>query len=116
MNSIQHALSTALLRWSTGLVVLWESYRFATSAAPVHHLQRMGLPGGIAPVLAAVEIAAAVVFLVPKLRRIGGYALLAVSAIAAVLHILHGQFDIGPLVVYSAAVLVCMADGAPQES
>jgi uncharacterized membrane protein YphA (DoxX/SURF4 family) len=116
MNSMQHASSMALLRWSTGLVVLLESYRFATSAAPVQHLQRMGLPVWIAPVLAAVEIAAAIAFLVPKLRRSGGYALLAVFATAALLHILHRQFDIGPLVVYSAAVLVCVAEGTPEKS
>ena len=74
-----------------------------------------GCPESIAPVLGGVEIGAAVVFLVPKLRRIGGYALLAVFAIAAVLHILHGQFDIGPLLVYNAAVLVCVA-GPPKKS
>lgn len=74
---------------------------------------RVWVPGSIAPVLGGVEIGAAVVFLVPKLRRIGGYALLAVFAIAAVLHILHGQFDIGPLLVYNAAVLVCVA-GPPK--
>jgi hypothetical protein len=28
-----------------------------------------------------------------------------VFAVAALLHVLHGQFDIGPLFVYSAAVL-----------
>lgn len=115
MTSVQHVPSMALLRWSTALVVLWESYRFGTSTVSVHHLQRMGLPGWIAPVLGGLEIGAAVVFLVPKLRRIGGYALLAVFAIAAVLHILHGQFDIGPLVVYSAAVLVSVA-GPPKKS
>ena len=76
----------------------------------------MGLPGWIAPVLGTIEMGAVAVFLVPKLRRIGGYALLAIFAIAAVLHVLHGQFEIGPLVVYSTAVLVCVADGAPQES
>ena len=116
MNSMQHASSMALLRWSAGSVVLLESYRFATSAAPVQHLQRMGLPVWIAPVLATVEIAAAIVFLVPKLRRVGGYALLVVCAVAALLHILHGQFDIGPLVLYSAAVLACVAQGTPEKS
>ena len=116
MNLLQRAPSMALLRWSMSLVVLWESFRFVASTASVQHLQCMGLPGWIAPVLGAVEIGAVVVFVVPKLRRIGGYALLVIFAIAAVLHILHGQFEIGPLVVYSAAVLVCVADGAPQQS
>jgi uncharacterized membrane protein YphA (DoxX/SURF4 family) len=116
MNLMQRVPSMVLLRWSVGLVVLWESCQFAASTASVHHLQRMGLPGWIAPVLGVAEIGAVVVFLVPRLRRIGGYALLVIFAIAAALHILHGQFEIGPLVVYSAAVLVCIPDGAPQES
>lgn len=104
------------LRWSVGLVVLWESYQFAASPAAIHHLQQMSLPEWIAPVLGAVEVGAAVLFLVPKLRRIGGYALLAIFAIAAVLHVLHGQFEIGPLVVYSAAVLVCAPASTAQQA
>jgi len=98
-----------LLRWTLGLVVLWESFRFAASTAAAHHLQGMGLPFWLAPALGGVEIAAALIFLAPTLRRTGGYSLLVIFAIAAALHILHGEFEIGPLVVYSAAVLVCIS-------
>ena len=109
MNIFRKATSVTFLRWSLGLVVLWESYQFAASTAAAHHLQGMGLPSWIAPALGGVEIVAALVFLVPRLRRVGGYSLLAIFAIAAALHILHGQFEIGPLVVYGAAVLVSMS-------
>lgn len=108
MNIFRNATSVSFLRWSLGLVVLWESYRFAVSTAAAHHLQGMGLPAWIAPLLGGVEIVAALVFLIPRLRRIGAFSLLAIFAIAAALHILHGQFEIGSLVVYSAAVLVCV--------
>ena len=105
--SIAHRLnSLTFLRWSVALAVLWESYRFAVSPASVHHVQRMGLPGWIAPTLGGLELVAAIVFLIPGMRRAGGYSLLAIFAIAALIHILHGQFEIGSLVVYSAAVLV----------
>jgi DoxX-like family len=114
MSIMQKSMAMSFLRWSLGLVVLWESYRFAVSTTAVHHLQGMGLPAWIAPVLGGMEIAAAVVFLVPKLRRVGGYSLLAIFAIAAALHILHREFEIGTLVVYCAAVLVCIPAGAPR--
>ena len=112
MSIFQKASSISVLRWSLGLVVLWESYRFVVSTAAAHQVQSMGLPPWIAPTLGGIEIAAAVMFLVPRLSRIGSYSLLGIFAIAAVLHILHGQFEIGHLAVYSAAVLVCLSTAA----
>lgn len=111
MSILRRVAPVSLLRWSLGLVVLWESYRFAVSTASIHHLQGVGLPRWIAPTLGGIEIAAALIFLVSRLSRFGGYSLLAIFAIAAVLHILHRRFEIGPLVVYSAAVLVCLSPG-----
>ena len=114
MSIMQKSIAMPFLRWSLGLVVLWKSYRFAVSTTVVHHLQGLGLPAWIAPVLGGMEIAAAVVFLVPKLRWVGGYSLLAIFGIAAALHILHRDFEIGTLLVYSGAVLVCIPAGAPR--
>jgi hypothetical protein len=47
-------------------------------------------------------------FLVPSARSVGGYLLLSIFAIAGVLHFLHGEFNVGGLVVYGMAVIVCM--------
>jgi uncharacterized membrane protein YphA (DoxX/SURF4 family) len=109
VNIRQEQVAAWVLRWTVGLVVLWESYQFGFSEAATRHLQRMGLPQWVAPVLAGAEIVAAILFLVPKLGRIGGYSLLVVFAVAATLHVLHGQFEIGPLLVYGAAVFVCVS-------
>ena len=98
-----------ILRWTLGLVVLWQSYQFGFAPTAKAYLQAMGLPEWVAPVLAGVEIVAAILFLIPKLGRIGGYSLLVVFALAAILHVLHGQFQIGPLFVYGAAVFTCNA-------
>jgi hypothetical protein len=38
----------------------------------------------------------------------GSYLLLVVFLLAALVHVLHGQYDVGGLVVYSVAVFVCM--------
>ena len=108
MSIRQQQVAAWVLRWTLGLVVLWESYQFGVSEAATRHLQRMGLPQWIAPALGGTEIVAAILFLVPKLGRIGGYSLLVIFAVAATLHVLHGQFEIGPLLVYGAAAFACM--------
>jgi hypothetical protein len=69
----------------------------------------MGLPEWVTSALGGAEIVAAIIFLVPKLGRIGGYFLLGIFAVAAILHVLHRQIEIGPLLVYAAAVFACMS-------
>ena len=101
--------SLTLLRWVVGLVVLWESLRFAISPSSAHHLARLGLPRWVAFVLGGAEIVAAVLFLVPKMSRVGGFFLLLIFLFASVLHVLHGEYQIGPLLVYAAAVLACLS-------
>jgi uncharacterized membrane protein YphA (DoxX/SURF4 family) len=105
----QQQVAAWILRWTVGLVVLWESYQFGFWETATRHLQRMGLPQWVAPALGSTEIVAATLFLIPKLGRIGGYSLLVIFAVAATLHVLHGQFEIGPLLVYGAAVFMCTA-------
>jgi hypothetical protein len=97
------------LRWTLGLVVVLESAEFILSNSAAHFLAKAGLPSWIQPVLGGSEIIAAILFLLPFTSKIGSYLLLIIFALAALLHILHGQFNVGGLVVYAAAVLVCMA-------
>ena len=68
--------------------------------------------------LGSMEVLAAILFLIPMLGRIGGYSLLVILAVAAALHVHHGQFQIGPLLVYGASVFTCMTahDGTLPES
>lgn len=106
--SNRQRIALVVLRWSVGLVVLWQSWRFVISSAAAHHFYRLGLPHWIHPLLGIAEMAAAVFFLIPKWNRAGGYALLAIFSVAGLLHVLRGEFEIGPLVVYAAAVLVCV--------
>lgn len=111
MNNPRQQTTITALRWTVGLVVLWESCRFALSAEAARTLLRMGLPQWIALALGGVEALASILFLLPKMVRFGGYALLAVFAFAALLHLLHGQFEIGALLVYAAAVVACISAG-----
>ena len=104
---LKNAIS--LLHWSTGLVILIESCLFVFSASRGHDFAKSGMPHLIRPILGGAEIIAALLFLIPPARMIGGYALLVIFALAALIHIIHGQPDIGALVIYAAAVYTVLA-------
>ena len=108
MNPQLERISIPLLRWTVGLVALIESLRFAVSPSAAHFLARAGLPLWIRPALGGAELAAAILFLLPGTRSLGGYALLVIFALAVLIHVLHGQFDVSWLVVYAVAVIVSM--------
>jgi uncharacterized membrane protein YphA (DoxX/SURF4 family) len=109
MNTRLKHFSIPLLRWTLGLVVLLESFQFVFSNSAAHFLAKAGLPPWIQPVLGGAEIIAAVLFLVPFTALVGSYLLLVIFALAALVHILHGQYEVGGLLVYAVAVLVCIA-------
>ena len=109
MNARLTKFSIPVLRWTLGLVVLLESCQFIFSTSAAHFLAKAGLPLWIRPVLGGAEIIAAVLFLVPVTTVIGSYLLLVIFGLAALVHILHGQYEVGGLVVYAAAVLVGVA-------
>jgi hypothetical protein len=98
-----------ILCWCVGLVVLIESCLFVFSPARAQDFARSGLPHLIRPVLGAAEIIAAILFLIPATRLAGGRALLTIFVAAALIHVLHGQSDVGGLVVYGAAVYAVLA-------
>jgi DoxX-like protein len=109
MNANLAKVSLPLLRWTLSLVVTLESCQFVFSTSAAHFLASAGLPSWIRPVLGGSEIIAAILFLVPITTMIGGYLLLFIFGLAVLVHVLHGRYEVGGLVVYAAAVLVCMA-------
>jgi len=92
-----------ILQWTLGLVILGESARFAYSSQAAKVFTKTGMPNFMRPTLAWAEIAAAVVFLAPRATWLGARFLIAVLAAALVIHLLHGCFDVGALLVYAAA-------------
>lgn len=88
------------LQWSLGLVLIYECARLLFSRGshgPISHALVLGI--------AAVELLGAILFLIPPTVLAGGRLLLATFGVAAIVHILHGQPDIGFLVIYGFAVL-----------
>jgi hypothetical protein len=107
VNTRLKHFSIPLLRWTVGLVVLLESFQFVFSNSAAHFLAKAGLPSWIQPVLGGAEIIA--IFLVPFTALVGSCLLLVIFALAALVHILHGQYEVEGLLVFAAAVFVCMA-------
>jgi hypothetical protein len=91
-----------------GAVVLVQSVETALVAAPPSS------HAGANPhlfALAVVEALAALLFLVPRTVRVGGWLLLAVFGVAVVAHALRGEI-VGTLLVYAAGTLLVMAHGS----
>jgi hypothetical protein len=115
MKKERSRLALMGLQWSLGLVVLVESFRFISSAAAAHAFAKTGLPDWVRVFLGCTEILAALLFLVPRTLVTGGYSLAAVFILAIVVHLLHGWFDIGGLLVYTAAALAVTAYKADRQ-
>ncbi len=63
-----------------------------------------GRPHHALLLLGVVEVAGAILLVIPRTARVGGITLIAVFAFAAVFHALHGEmYTIGYLAVYAAS-------------
>jgi hypothetical protein len=101
-----HRCAMKGLNWSVGIVLIVESARFAFGAGAAKIITHLGLPPWVRPAIGIAEIVAAVLFLIPPSMAIGGWALLTIFVLAGAIHLLHGQYDVGWLVIYFMAVLV----------
>src|SRR5215469_15161798 len=95
-------LGLNVLRWSLGIVILIESVMFVLPSA-AHDFARTHMPGFVRLVLGVGEILGCVLLLIPGTVVRGAWLLFAVFCMAILLHLLHGLYGIGNLVVYAAA-------------
>jgi len=98
-----------VLRWSLGIVILIEALRFVLPGA-AHDFARTHMPGFVRLVLGFGEIAGCVLMLIPKTIVQGAWLLLAVFVMAILLHLLHGMYNVGNLVIYAAAAFAIAAE------
>ncbi len=105
MTQNANKLSLIGLQWSLGLVLIYECFRLLFYSGAARSLEKAHLPRGLVMVIAAAELLGAILFLIPPTMRAGGRLLLGVFLAAAVVHILHGQPDVGYLIIYGMAVL-----------
>jgi len=90
------------LRIALGIVVLIEAVMFVLPGA-AHAFTRTHMPGFVRLVLGFGEIAGSILLLIPATVVRGAWLLLAIFGMSILLHLLHGLYGIGNLVVYAAA-------------
>jgi hypothetical protein len=99
----------AALRIVLGIVVLVQSVQALLPRGTGLH---SSLLARVLPVLAGVEILGALLMLVPRTARVGAGVLIGVFAAAILLHGLHGDWNVGGLVVYTACAWVVLTSAA----
>ena len=102
MSVSQSKIGLCVLQWSLGIVILIEAVMFVLPSA-AHEFSRTHMPGIVRMILGWGEIVGAVLLLIPKTVIRGAWLLLAVFVMAILLHLLHGMYGIGNLVIYAAA-------------
>ncbi len=102
MSGSQAKCALTVLRWSLGIVVLIEAILFVLPSA-AHEFTRTHMPGFVRLLLGWGEIVGSVLLLIPKTAIRGAWLLLAVFVFAILIHLLHGAYNVGNLVIYAAA-------------
>lgn len=112
MSSTHSKTALTALQWSLGIVVLIEAVMFVLPSA-AHDFARTHMPGFVRMVLGFGEILGCVLLLIPQTTVRGAWLLLAVFVMAILIHLLHGMYGVGNLVIYAAAAwAVAAAKGA----
>lgn len=101
-------LGLCVLQWALGIVILIEAVMFVLPSA-AHEFSRTHMPGIVRMIVGWGEIAGAILLLIPKTTVRGAWLLLAVFVMAILLHLLHGLYGIGNLVIYAAAAFALAA-------
>jgi hypothetical protein len=100
----EQRMKTALtgLQWTLGLVILIEAILFLMPSAR-HDFAGTHMPDVVRQILGWGEIIGAVLLLVPRTAVRGAWLLAAIFVLAILIHLLHGIFNVGNLVIYTAA-------------
>ena len=91
-----------VLRLTLGVVILIEALMFVLPSA-AHGFARTHMLGFVRLLLGFGEIIGCVLLLIPATVARGAWLLLAVFVMGILLHLLHGFYGIGNLVIYAAA-------------
>jgi|SRR5579863_1136159 len=91
-----------VLQWALGIVILIEAVLFVLPSA-AHEFARTHMPAAIRMVLGWGEIVGCILLLIPKTTARGAWLLAGVFALAIAIHLLHGLYNVGNLVIYIAA-------------
>jgi len=102
MSLVKTRIALIVLRWALGMVILIEAILFVVPSA-ARGFAATHMPGFIRLVLGWGEILGCVLLLIPRTTIRGAWLLLAVFVLAIMIHLLHGAYNVGNLVIYAAA-------------
>ncbi len=102
MSPVKNNVGMIVLRYSLGVVILIEAVMFVLPSA-AHDFAGTHMPGFVRMVLGFGEILGCVLLLIPQTAIRGAWVLVAVFIMGILLHLLHGMYGIGNLVIYAAA-------------
>lgn len=102
MGFVKSKIGLTVLQWALGLVIFVEAVLFVMPSA-AHDFARTHMPGFVRMVVGFGEILGSILLLIPRTAVRGAWLLLAVFIMAILLHLLHGMYGIGNLVIYAAA-------------
>ncbi len=109
---MKNKVALCILKYSLGVVILIEAVLFVLPSA-AHDFARTHMPGLVRMILGWGEIAGCILLLIPKTTIRGAWFLFAVFVFAILIHLLHGQYNVGNVVIYAAVALaVATAKGA----
>lgn len=109
MSLVQSKCALTVLQWALGIVILIEAILFVLPSAG-HEFARTHMPGFVRLVLGFGEIIGCIFLLIPRTAVRGAWLLLAVFIMAILIHLLHGAYNVGNLVIYAAAAFA-IAEG-----
>src|SRR5690348_15465186 len=104
MSPVRGKLGLTILQWALGIVILIEAVMFVMPSA-AYDFARTHMPGFVRLVLGVGEIVGCLLLLIPGTVIRGAWLLVAVFVMAILIHLLHGMYGIGNLVIYTAAAL-----------
>ena len=102
MAFVKTRIGLTVLQWALGVVILIEAVLFVLPGA-AHDFARTHMPGFIRLVLGWGEILGSILLLIPGTAIRGAWLLLAMFIMAIFIHLLHGAYNVGNLVIYAAA-------------
>jgi hypothetical protein len=102
MSFVKTKIGLCVLQWALGVVILIEAVLFVMPSA-AHDFARTHMPSFIRMILGFGEILGSILLVIPQTAIRGAWLLMAVFIMAILLHLLHGMYGIGNLVIYTAA-------------
>jgi uncharacterized membrane protein YphA (DoxX/SURF4 family) len=102
MSFVKSKIGLCVLQWALGIVILIEAVLFVMPSA-AHGFATTHMPGFIRLILGGGEILGCILLLIPRTTVRGAWLLVAVFIMAILVHLLHGGYNVGNVVIYAAA-------------